>query len=749
MKQLVKSNRVANYPSEKYCIRSPEYQEFHKFESLVETIHKDYKTMTDHYNMILPQIEATLEHYVIIESVTKIFDSLDMSSVVDKEDLPSVDYVQFEYIGGIINTDKLFAFERVLWRFFGSNIFTKILHIDQPVGQDDPVYKAIFLIYFKGENIKRQLNKICSSFSAKLHEIPSEFEIRVKLQKKLDQKLTDLRLVASKSTEFIDELLDKISLDILNWEVLQYKYRSVFYNLNKFDFDSFRKCLMAEIWYEEDCTRLITNIINRVSDKHSSPVIFQPSLEENDGADKPTSFHLNKFTRGFQNIVDSYGVATYQEINPAPFTVITFPFLFAVMFGDAGHGLLMALFGAWMVLYERKLIRMNSRNEIWLMIFGGRYIVLLMGLFAIYTGLMYNDIFSKSINLFGSSFHAHDAFKDQLGNLSYTKVSSVLDPSTQYSGTPYPFGIDPVWQLSQNKITFLNSYKMKLSVILGVSQMFFGVVLSLFNHLHFGRLENVVCEFIPQTIFLVSIFGYMNILIFVKWFKFSSSESGDAPSILINLINMFLMKYPTDGPKYLQVWYPGQKALQTFFLVCALLCIPWILFPKVFYLRSRAKLRHLQAENANTTTATTSPSINSSSSSQSSFNFGDTFIHQVIHTIEYCLGSVSHTASYLRLWALSLAHSQLSEVLWNMVMRPGLAANFSISYFNGIMAVICFLFWAVLSIAILIIMEGLSAFLHALRLHWVEFQSKFYSGAGIKFEPFSHIVDGNNFLELN
>ena len=58
------------------------------------------------------------------------------------------------------------------------------------------------------------------------------------------------------------------------------------------------------------------------------------------------------------------------------------------------------------------------------------------------------------------------------------------------------------FQVSDNKIVFLNAFKMKVSIILGVIHMTFGVLLSYGNATYFKRPLNVMAEFIPQIIFL-------------------------------------------------------------------------------------------------------------------------------------------------------------------------------------------------------------------------------------------------------
>lgn len=103
-------------------------------------------------------------------------------------------------------------------------------------------------------------------------------------------------------------------------------------------------------------------------------------------------------------------------------------------------------------------------------------------------------------------------------------------------------------------------------------------------------------------------------------------------------------------------------------------------------------------------------------------DINELFIHQLIETIEFVLGAVSNTASYLRLWALSLAHSQLAlvflqeilQVPWNHISKSSIAGQTVGSF------LIWFPFMAV-TFGVLMMMDVLECFLHTLRLHWVEF----------------------------
>ncbi|EMP40509.1 hypothetical protein UY3_02247 [Chelonia mydas] len=652
------------------------------------------------------------------------------------------------FVAGVINRERIPTFERMLWRVCRGNVFLRQAEIENPL--EDPVtgdyvHKSVFIIFFQGDQLKNRVKKICEGFRASLYPCPETPQERKEMASGVNTRIDDLQMVLNQTEDHRQRVLQAAAKNIRVWFIKVRKMKAIYHTLNLCNIDVTQKCLIAEVWCPVADLDSIQFALRRGTEHSGSTV---PSILNRMQTNQtpPTYNKTNKFTSGFQNIVDAYGIGTYREINPAPYTIITFPFLFAVMFGDFGHGTLMTLIAVWMVVRESRILSQKNDNEMFNTIFSGRYIILLMGVFSMYTGLIYNDCFSKALNMFGSSWSVRPMFFR--GNWTEELLQNTpvlqLDPAVAgVFGGPYPFGIDPIWNIASNKLNFLNSFKMKMSVILGIIHMLFGVTLSLLNHIYFKKPLNIYLGFIPEMIFMSSLFGYLVILIFYKWSAYDAHTSKDAPSLLIHFINMFLFSYADPSNKML---YKGQLGLQCFLVVVALLCVPWMLVVKPLVLRHQyLRRKHLGTHNFGGIRVGNGPTeedaeiiqhdqLSTHSEDGDEFDFGDTVVHQAIHTIEYCLGCISNTASYLRLWALSLAHAQLSEVLWTMVIHIGLSVR---SLAGGFVLFFIFAAFATLTVAILLIMEGLSAFLHALRLHWVEFQNKFYIGTGFKFLPFS------------
>ncbi|XP_019546778.1 V-type proton ATPase 116 kDa subunit a 1 isoform X2 [Aedes albopictus] len=660
------------------------------------------------------------------------------------------------FVAGVIQREKVPGFERMLWRISRGNVFLRQVELEKPL--EDPatgneIYKTVFAAFFQGEQLKTRIKKVCTGYHASLYPCPSAADEREEMVKGVRTRLEDLNMVLNQTQDHRSRVLSTVAKELPRWRIMVKKMKAIYHTLNLFNMDVTKKCLIGECWVPVLDLPIVQKALSDGSAAVGSTI---PSfLNVIETSEQPPTFNrTNKFTRGFQNLIDSYGIASYREANPALYTIITFPFLFGIMFGDLGHGLIMALFGFWMVSGEKKLGAKRSSNEIWNIFFGGRYIIFLMGLFSMYTGFVYNDVFSKSMNIFGSSWSIGYNTTTIMSNKDLT-----LNPgSSDLDDNVYPIGLDPVWQLASNKIIFLNSYKMKLSIIFGVVHMIFGVCMSVVNHNFFKKRISIVLEFLPQIIFLVLLFAYMVFMMFMKWIQYTAKTDyqpntpGCAPSVLIMFINMMLFKRTPPLHGCDEYMYSFQGSLQRTFVFIALICVPWMLLGKPLYImfnkKKMAAAHHNGDINQQTETA-----LETAESAKSSGHGGhedepisEVFIHQAIHTIEYVLSTVSHTASYLRLWALSLAHAQLSEVLWNMVLSMGLRQS---SYKGAIMLYFVFGAWALFTLAILVMMEGLSAFLHTLRLHWVEFMSKFYEGLGYVFQPFSfqQILDADEDVE--
>lgn len=236
-----------------------------------------------------------------------------------------------------------------------------------------------------------------------------------------------------------------------------------------------------------------------------------------------------------------------------------------------------------------------------------------------------------------------------------------------------------------------------------------------------------------MLIFMVCFFGYMDYMILYKWVT-----PLDTPPSLINSLIAMAMRQPDNAPLF-----DGSIELEGKLMMAAMISVPWLLIPKPFILwlqhkmSSKNKKKNDYAELPVTVAGgDTGGDVDTRGGScheEEPFEMGEIIIHQVIETIEYVLGTVSHTASYLRQWALSLAHQQLSLVFFQKTLTIGFNSPWPN---NAIILYITFAIWLAITFGVLLGMDVLECFLHTLRLHWVEFQSKFYKADGYLFAPF-------------
>ncbi|PLN85219.1 vacuolar ATPase 98 kDa subunit [Aspergillus taichungensis] len=649
------------------------------------------------------------------------------------------------FVSGVIPRDRIAAFERILWRTLRGNLYMNQSEIPEPIidpTTNEGSHKNVFVIFAHGKSIIAKIRKISESLGASLYSVDENSELRRDQMHEVNTRLGDVGNVLRNTKNTLDAELSQIARSLAAWMIIVRKEKSVYDTLNRFSYDRARKTLIAEAWCPTNSLALIKSTLQDVNDRAGLSV---PTIVNQIRTNKtpPTYVRTNKFTEAFQTIVNAYGIPKYSEVNPGLYTVVTFPFLFAVMFGDLGHGLLMTLCAAAMIFWERKLHK-TKLDELTYMAFYGRYIMLMMGLFSMYTGFIYNDIFSKSLTIFTSQWQ----WPDQV------ERGQAVEASLK-DGYRFPFGLDWNWHEAENSLLFSNSMKMKMSIVLGWAHMTYALCLQYVNARHFKSKVDIIGNFIPGMIFFQSIFGYLVTTIIYKWSVDWAARGQSPPGLLNMLIFMFLSPGTVEEPLY-----KGQATVQVLLLLLAVAQVPLMLFFKPFYLRwehNRARAlgyRGLGEQSRVSALDDDGGDMNGGRDSMASdsenvamiaqdlddeeheeFEFSEVMIHQVIHTIEFCLNCISHTASYLRLWALSLAHQQLSIVLWDMTIGGAFEQESPTT--RVIMIVVTFYMWFTLTIAILCVMEGTSAMLHSLRLHWVEAMSKHFVGEGIPFVPFS------------
>ena len=223
--------------------------------------------------------------------------------------------------------------------------------------QVDAVFSSMHFerIYLKKDFYHGTPQALCSKYNRKLEELQRQYDKRQEEIQNLLKEDASMILSAQAALNALST-----NFDVRKVAACVKEHQETFYILCGWMTENDASAFMKDIEDDPKLFCVIEDDKNKISCK------------------PPTKLKNPKIFKPFEMYVKMYGLPDYHEMDPTIFVAVTYSFIFGVMFGDVGQGLLLALGGFF--LYKKKHLDLAA-------------IIGTAGIFSTFFGFMFGSVF--------------------------------------------------------------------------------------------------------------------------------------------------------------------------------------------------------------------------------------------------------------------------------------------------------------------------------------------------------------------